>query len=91
MKHSAPFEANLSQRAQFEMLTLVGWISCLILLLTVLTRWRHGYRFEAEIMLPIVHLVPWWVGVNEGEDRLRLYSGTGETNKRKRRIFVRQS
>jgi hypothetical protein len=66
MKNNAPFEAILSERAQFQTLTLVVWVFWLALVITATIRWQHSHQFQPTSgFLIIVHLLPWLVGLIE--------------------------
>jgi len=71
MKFKGPFEASLSKRAQFELLTLVVWASWLGLVITVVARWQHVPKFAPLILLPLVHLLPWIDGTRERSNLIK--------------------
>ena len=59
------FEDGLTQVAQMQMLTLFVWISALILLISSRKYWHVGEYNNGRLLLPAMHLVPWYVGLTE--------------------------
>jgi len=76
MKYEAPFESSLSQHAQFQALSLFVWAFCLAIVVTAAMHWQRGHHFEPALVLPIVHLLPWCVGVIERRRVLKRYGTT---------------
>lgn len=75
MKMSAPFESSLSQRAQFQVLTLVVWVSFLVLLVVGVAGWKLDHHVGRTFVLPLFHLLPWAFGSFE-RSRLMKEHGT---------------
>jgi len=78
VKNRGPFESSFSQRAQFEALSSFVWASFLVLAITALVRWQHIHHFEVAFMLPVVHLLPWYVGMIERRRRVIESRGMGQ-------------
>jgi len=56
--YTAPFEKALSERAQFELLTLLAWASWLLTIAFGATNWRHQHEYIA-FGPALLHLGPW--------------------------------
>lgn len=58
-------ENEFSPRAQFQILTVCVWISDFLLLFAVFNYVRAGHRIDSRCSLPLLHLLPWWIGFIE--------------------------
>jgi hypothetical protein len=56
--NTAPFEKALSERSQFELLTLLAWASWLLTVAFGTTNWRHTHEYIA-FGPALLHLSPW--------------------------------
>jgi len=74
----APLESSLSERAQFEALTVLVWV-LFIALVTVIAKHWETTRGVNVGFLPVFHLLPWIVGLVEYR-RLRKRHGMGQEN-----------
>jgi hypothetical protein len=66
------FEEGATPQAQLQILTLFVWITALILLMFSAKFWRRGQYSDARILLPALHLLPWYVATSERKRLSRL-------------------
>ena len=59
------FEEGFTQAAQMQMLTLFVWISALVLTISSRKYWHVSDFNNGRLLLPTIHLIPWYVGLTE--------------------------
>jgi uncharacterized membrane protein len=59
------FESGFTERAQFQLLTLFVWIGVFILVVQSRKYWNLGGLDNCRLWLPMIHILPWYVGLSE--------------------------